>query len=132
MNNNEIIEILEENSLSEVEILKSEKDLTLVEFYYDFDKDILDGAKAYANEECEEEESTQWYNEFYLPYLYDFANDEVLEVIEEIIEECEDISGEMMAFQMTSNTASSVKFMAMFTSEDSLVSIEEVVKDFIC
>ena len=66
---------------------------------------------------------------YYFPYLYDFANDEVLEVIEEISEE-EEVAGEMMAFQMTKKTSDYVQFMALFTEEDSNLSIEEVVKDY--
>ncbi|MEN8077672.1 hypothetical protein ABFP60_11985 [Clostridioides difficile] len=130
MQESKIIKILQENDLSEVEILKREEEFILVNFYFDFDKDLLDAAKAYANDESNlEENSKAWYSEYYFPYLYDFANDEVLEVIEDIIEEL-DIEGEMMAFQMTEKTSDYVQFMALFTEEDSNVSIEEVVKDF--
>lgn len=130
MQESKIIKILQENDLSEVEILKREEEFILVNFYFDFDKDLLDAAKAYANDESNlEENSKVWYSEYYFPYLYDFANDEVLEVIEDIIEEL-DIEGEMMAFQMTEKTSDYVQFMALFTEEDSNVSIEEVVKDF--
>lgn len=130
MQESKIIKILQENDLSEVEILKREEEFILVNFYFDFDKDLLDAAKAYANDESNlEENSKEWYSEYYFPYLYDFANDEVLEVIEDIIEEL-DIEGEMMAFQMTEKTSDYVQFMALFTEEDSNVSIEEVVKDF--
>ena len=44
----------------------------------------------------------------YFPYLYDFANDEVLEIIEDIIEDLE-IEGEMMAIQMTEKTSDYVQ-----------------------
>lgn len=100
-------------------------------FYFDFDKDLQDAAKAYANEESKEEEfSAKWYSEYYFPYLYDFANDEVLEVIEEIIESL-DLEGEMMAFQMTEKTSDYVQFMALFTEEESNVAIEEVVREYL-
>lgn len=130
MQESQIVKILKENNLSEVEVLKKEEELLLVNFYFDFDKDLLDAAKAYANEESElEENSNEWYSEYYFPYLYDFANDEVLEIIEEIIEDL-GIEGEMMAFQMTEKTSDYVQFMALFTEEDSIISIEEVVKEF--
>ena len=125
-----IIEILKENQLSEVEILKENEELLFVNFYFDFDKDLLDAARAYANEESkDEEDSDEWLMNYYFPYLYDFANDEVLEVIEEISEE-EEVAGQMMAFQMTKKTSDYVQFMALFTEEDSNLSIEEVVKDY--
>lgn len=127
----EIVNILKENDLSEVEVLKNTEEYILVNFYFDFDKDLQDAAKAYANEESKEEEfSAKWYSEYYFPYLYDFANDEVLEVIEEIIESL-DIEGEMMAFQITEKTSDYVQFMALFTEEESNVAIEEVVREYL-
>ncbi|WP_300856851.1 hypothetical protein [uncultured Clostridium sp.] len=130
MKESQIIKILNENDLSDVEVLKSENEFALINFYFDFDKDVLDAAKAYSNEESNlEEYSKKWYSEYYFPYLYDFANDEVLEIIEEVIEQL-NIEGEMMAIQMTEKTSDYVQFMALFTEEDSNISIEEVVKDY--
>lgn len=127
----EIVKILKENDLSDVEVLKNTEEYILVNFYFDFDKDLQDAAKAYANEESKEEEfSAKWYSEYYFPYLYDFANDEVLEVIEEIIESL-DLEGEMMALQMTEKTSDYVQFMALFTEEESNVAIEEVVREYL-
>ena len=127
----EIINILKENDLSDVEVLKNEEEYVLVNFYFDFDKDLQDAAKAYENSESNEEEfSNAWYNEYYFPYLYDFANDEVLEVIEQVIETL-DVEGEMMAFQMTEKTSDYVQVMALFTEEDSNVVIEDVVREYI-
>lgn len=132
MNKTEILDILEENGLSEIEELKSEQDLLLVKFYFDFDKDVLAAAKEYANTESEQEEkSKEWYNQYFLPYLYDFANDEVLEIVEEIIDDAEDLSGEIMAFQIDMVNTNYVQFMALFTTEENSVAIEEVVKEFI-
>ena len=127
----EIVKILKENDLSDVEVLKNTEEYILVNFYFDFDKDLQDAAKAYANEESKEEEfSAKWYSEYYFPYLYDFANDEVLEVIEQVIETL-DVEGEMMAFQMTEKTSDYVQVMALFTEEDSNVVIEDVVREYI-
>ncbi|MFY9276329.1 MAG: hypothetical protein WAO68_05230, partial [Clostridium sp.] len=73
--------------------------------------------------------SEEWMSEFYLPYLYDYANDEVLEIVEEIIEDL-DVEGEMMAFQMNEKTAGYVQFMVLFNEEGCDVAIEEVVKEY--
>ena len=130
MQESQIIKILNENELSEIEVLKKDDDFVLINFYFDFDKDVVDAAKSYSNEESSlEEYSKDWYKEYYFPYLYDFANDEVLEIIEEIVEEL-GIEGEMMAIQMTEKTSDYVQFMALFTEEDSNISIEEAVKDY--
>lgn len=90
----------------EIEELVSGDKYSLINFYFDFDKDVEAAAKAYADDESTAS-SEEWMKEFYLPYLYDYANDEVLEIVEEIIEDL-DVEGEMMAFQMNE------KQLAMF------------------
>ena len=124
----EIVKILKENDLSDVEVLKNTEEYILVNFYFDFDKDVEAAAKAYADDESTAG-SEEWMNEFYLPYLYDYANDEVLEIVEEIIEDL-DVEGEMMAFQMNEKTAGYVQFMVLFNEEGCDVAIEEVVKEY--
>lgn len=132
MNYNKIIEILDENYLTEIEELKRQDDLFLVKFFLDFDEDVLKAARSYSNEESDyEEESSEWYKEYFIPYLYEYGNDEVVDIIEEIVEELE-ISGEVMAFQIDSTNYESIQFMALFTEEDSDISIEDVAKEFIC
>ena len=132
MNSNNIIEILEENNLTEIEELKNEDGVFLVKFFLDFDDDVLSAARSYSNEESDfEEESNEWYKEYFIPYLYDYGNDEVVDIIEEIVEEL-DISGEVMAFQIDSSNFEFIQFMALFTEEDSDLSIEDVAKEFIC
>lgn len=126
----EIVRILKENDLSDVEVLKNEEKYVLVNFYFDFDKDLQDAAKAYANSESKDKEfSDLWYRDYYFPYLYDFANDEILEVVEQIIEVL-DVEGEIMAFQMTEKTSDYIQFMALFTEEDSNIVIEDVIKEY--
>ena len=132
MNSNNIIEILEENNLTEIEELKNEDGIFLVKFFLDFDDDVLSAARSYSNEESDfEEESSEWYKEYFIPYLYDYGNDEVVDIIEEIVEEL-DISGEVMAFQIDSSNFEFIQFMALFTEEDSELTIEDVAKEFIC
>lgn len=131
MNINEIIKILDENSLSEIEELKNENGIFLVRFFLDFDEDVLNAARSYANDESDyESESIEWYKEYFIPYLYDYANDEAVDIIEEIVEELE-ISGEIMAFQMDSTNYKSIQFMALFAEEDNDISIEDIAKEFI-
>jgi hypothetical protein len=132
MESNKIIEILEENNLTEIEELKNEDGVCLVKFFLDFDEDVLSAARSYSNEESDyEEESNEWYKEYFIPYLYDYGNDEVVDIIEEIVEEL-DIAGEVMAFQMNSTSHEFMQFMALFTDEDQDLTIEDVAKEYIC
>lgn len=131
MNSVEILNILEENGLSEIEELRNAEDHVLVKFYFDFDDAVLNAAKAYSNEESDyEAESREWLSEYFIPYLYDYANDAVLEIVEEIVEEV-DVAGELMAFQMDAKNSNFVQFMALFTEQENTLTIEEAVKDFI-
>ena len=88
MDYQDIIEFLEDNGVSEVEELRTDNDNMIIKFYYDFDKEELAAARAYANEESDvEEESDEWYRDWYLSYLYDIAKDELDETFEELNEE---------------------------------------------
>lgn len=132
MDFNKIINILDENGLSEIEDLKTKDDIFLVKFFLDFDEDVLSAARSYSNEESDyEEESNEWFKEYFIPYLYEYANDEVVDIIEEIVEEL-DVLGEVMAFQMEISNYESIQFMALFTKEENGVTIEDVAKEFIC
>lgn len=132
MESKKIIEILEENNLTEIEELKNEDGVCLVKFFLDFDEDVLNAARSYSNEESDyEEESSEWYKEYFIPYLYDYGNDEVVDIIEEIVEEL-DIAGEVMAFQMSSTSYEFMQFMALFTDQDQDLTIEDVAKEYIC
>ena len=69
MNVKDIINILNDYGLSEVEELVAADKYSLINFYFDFDKDVEAAAKAYADDESTAG-SEEWMNEFYLPYLY--------------------------------------------------------------
>ena len=128
----EIITYLEDNGLEEVEEIKNVGDAIIIKFYYDFDNDELSAARSYSNDESDfEEESDEWYKEYFIPYLYDYGNDEVVDIIEEIVEEL-DIAGEVMAFQINSSSFEFIQFMALFTEEDTEITIEDVAKEYIC
>ena len=86
----EIISYLEDNGLYEVEELQKTDDAVLVKFYYDFDEDEKSAARSYAKDECDyEEESDEWFSEYYNPYLTDMAIDNVESILEDLSEEFE-------------------------------------------
>ncbi|MGL5150530.1 MAG: hypothetical protein ACRC7N_08175, partial [Clostridium sp.] len=90
MKNSEIIEMLEDAGLSEVEGVKKTSGYSVIKFFYDFDKEEIEGAKAYANEESDlDEGSEDWSRNWYLPYLADIAKDNVDSILEEIMDELE-------------------------------------------
>lgn len=131
MDNQEIIDFLEEKGVSEVEELRSEKDNLIIRFYYDFDKDELAAARAYANEESDvEEESAEWYKEWYLPYLYDIAKDELDETFEELNEEFNTSSLLKNISDDASNTEY-IKFVSIICNEEYEKDLEEELNDYV-
>lgn len=79
-----------ENEGIEIFVFKKEEGLFVSELYYELSDDVIDAAKSYANDSCEEEsESEKWFSDFYEPYLQDFAVDDFGALIEDIMEKCE-------------------------------------------
>lgn len=70
--------------------LKKEEGILVIELYYEFFDDVIDAAKSYADDLCEDEsQSKKWFADFYEPYLQDFAVDDFGGLMEEIMEKFE-------------------------------------------
>lgn len=130
MDISEIRSFLEDNDLSDVEEIKQEDNYILVKFYYDFDKDELMAAKSYSNDESDfEAESDEWYNEYYIPYLKEIAEDNVESIIEDISEEFE-LEGKYKELGMESGDLGYLRFLAIFSPELNESEMEDVLNDY--
>jgi len=88
MNKQEIIEILEDNALENITEVKKHDHCFIIKFSYEFDELEIEGAREFANEDCEEKrEGEQWYEEYFLPYLNDTAIDNINDIVDEISED---------------------------------------------
>ena len=126
----EIINYLEENDLTEVEEVKENSDNAIIKFCYDFDKEELSAAKSYSNEESDfEQESDEWYNEYYIPFLKDIAIDNVSSIVEEIMDEFE-VEGKYKEIVMEGGNIEHFKFLAVFSNELSDLELEEILNDY--
>lgn len=130
MNKDNILKKLEEYDLNDINIIEyKEKDVLVVSFYYDFDDDIINAAKSYANDESEdEEEGDIWYEEFFIPYLNDYAIDEVGQYIEEIMEEL-DIEAQFVSYEIEKENYDYSEFLAVFFPKNKDITIEEVLEN---
>lgn len=130
MNKEEILKKLEEYDLSDIETIEyKEGDALVVSFSYDFDEAVIEGARAYANDESDDtEEGEVWYEEFFLPYLSDYAVDEVGECIEEIMEEF-NIEAQFISYELEKEEYGYSEFLAVFFPKDKSLTIEEVLED---
>ena len=129
MDKKAIIQILEKNELSQIEEIEYKEGAVVLRFFYDFDEDEIEAAKAYANDESEDEENGDtWYEEFFLPYLYDLAVDNAGEVIEEIMEEL-DIDAQFVSYEMDEEEYSYNEFIAVFFTKGKAIEIEQVLNE---
>lgn len=131
MDISEIKSFLEDNDLSDVEEIKQEDHYILLKFYYDFDKDELMAAKSYSNEESDfEAESDEWYNDYYIPFLKDIADDNVESIVEDAAEEFE-IEGKYKSLVMESGELGYLRFVAVFSAEMDESEMEDILNDYV-
>lgn len=124
-----IIDILEKNELSQIEEIEYKEGALVLRFFYDFDDDEIEAAKAYANDESEDEENGDiWFDEFFLPYLYDLAVDNAGEVIEEIMEEL-NLDAQFVSYEMDEEEYSYSEFIAVFFPKGKGIEIEKVLDE---
>ncbi|MBY0756990.1 hypothetical protein K5V21_16215 [Clostridium sardiniense] len=131
MNAFDIIEILEDNGLTEIQEVLVKDDRVVLEFFYDFDSEELNAAKAYANEESDlEEGSDEWNRDWFIPYLLDIAKDNIESTIEEINDELE-FEGMAHELNIDGNNKDYIKFISVFCTEDCDVELEEMLNDYL-
>lgn len=127
MNKEEIIEVLEDNALENIKEIKKHEQCFIVKFSYKFDELELEGAKEFANEECDEaRDGEQWYQEYFLPYLNDTAIDNINDIIDEISEDY-DLDYEMLSYELSEDDYDSMNFLVAFYSETLPVDIDELI-----
>lgn len=129
MDKKAIIKVLSENKLNSIEEVPYNEEALVVRFFYEFDNEEIDAAKAYSNDESEDEENgDEWYEEFFLPYLNDLAVDNVGEIIEDIMEKL-NIEGQFVSYEMDEEEYSYNEFIAAFFPQGKLKEIEEVLEE---
>ncbi|MDF2504405.1 hypothetical protein [Clostridium sp.] len=88
MDKQNIIKFLKQNQIDDIEEIKYKEDIFTTRIYYDFDDSEIEAARAYANDECEDEEEGEvWYGEFFKPYLNDIVIDNVGDLLEDCMKE---------------------------------------------
>jgi hypothetical protein len=124
-----IMQVLEKNEFSQIEEIEYKEGTIVLRFFYDFDEDEIEAAKAYSNDESEDEENGDtWYEEFFLPYLFDLAVDNAGEVIEEIMEEL-DLDAQFVSYEMDEEEYSYNEFIAVFSPKGKGLEIEQVLDE---
>ncbi len=128
MNKDNILEYLEKNGLSDVDILKEDDNLLLVTGYYDYDDAETAASREYAKTQVEEEEDKGLYDEALMNYLVDMAVDHVGEVMEEIIEE-ENVDAQYLTYEMDPEDITSLQVAMLFSKGDIDKDLEDILDE---
>jgi hypothetical protein len=129
MERSRIVEFLEDNGLSEIEEIKYNDKVVLLKFDFDFDEEELESARAYADDECEEEkEGDSWYEEYFLNYLNELAVDTVGEVTEDLMEELS-LQAQFASYELTKENHTYNEFMCVFYENGIDVDLDEILDE---
>jgi len=128
MNKENILQYLENNGLSDIEIMKENEGMIVASAYYDFDDDELDAAKAFADDQVEEDDDEATYNEFFTNYLVDLAVDNLGEVMEELIEE-EGIDAQYLTYEIDQDETESLQVAMLFSKGDIDADLEDILDE---
>lgn len=128
MQKEKIMSFLVDNDLEEVQEVSCDNGAIVLRFYYDFDEDEINAAKAYASDESEdEEEGDSWYNEFFLPYLNELAVDSTGEIIEELMEEL-NVEAQYMSYEIDRENYDYNEFIAVFYEKGKDINLDEILE----
>lgn len=127
MDKQKIVNFLEDNGISEIKEINYDNEVILLKFFFDFDEEEIEAAKAYANDECEEEaESDSWYKDFFLPYLNELATDTVGDIIEDSMEEL-NIEAQFVSYEVSKDDYSYNEFTAVFYENGKDVDLNKIL-----
>ena len=128
MNKDNIILYLENNGLSDIEIMKENESMIVASAYYDYDNDEMEAAKAFADDQVEEGDDESVYNEYYMNYLVDLAVDNLGEVMEELIEE-EGIDAQYLTYEIDPEETDSIQVAMLFSKGDIDADLEDILDE---
>lgn len=127
MNKQDIIEMLQNNDLSDVEIVKEEDGVLVLRAFYDFDEEELTAGATYAKDEAEVD-SDEYYYDYLFPYLTDLAVDNIGDMVEEIIED-KNIDGQFITYDIDPEDYGTLEVIFMFLRDDLDVDLETVLEE---
>lgn len=128
MNKESIIQYLENNGLTDIDVIKEDDGIIVATAYYDFDDDEMEAGKAYATGQAEEGDEESVYTENLMNYLVDLAVDNLGEVMEELIEE-EGIDAQYLTYEMDADEIDSLQVAMMFSKGDLDSDLEDILDE---
>jgi hypothetical protein len=128
MNKDNILEYLENNGLTDVDIIREEEGLIVATAFYDFDDEEMEAAKAYAEGQVTDEEDEEASEEYLMNYLVDLAVDNLGEVFEELIDE-EGIDAQYLTYEMDPEEPDTIQVAMLFSKGDLDKDLEDILDE---
>ncbi|WP_312459517.1 hypothetical protein [Proteiniclasticum sp.] len=128
MNKDNILEYLENNGLTDVDIIREEEGLIVATAFYDFDDEEMEAAKAYAEGQITDEEDEEASEEYLTNYLVDLAVDNLGEVFEELIDE-EGIDAQYLTYEMDPEEPDTIQVAMLFSKGDLDKDLEDILDE---
>lgn len=128
MNKESIIQYLENNGLTDIDILKDEEGLIVATAYYDFDDDEMEAGRAYVKDQVVEDDDESVYTDYLMNYLVDLAVDNIGEIMEEFIEE-EGIDAQYLTYEMDQDEMESIQVAMLFSKGDFDSDLEDILDE---
>lgn len=128
MNKDNILEYLENNGLTDVDIIREEEGLIVATAFYDFDDEEMEAAKAYAEGQITDEEDEEASEEYLMNYLVDLAVDNLGEVFEELIDE-EGIDAQYLTYEMDPEEPDTIQVAMLFSKGDLDKDLEDILDE---
>lgn len=128
MNKDNILEYLENNGLTDIDIIREEEGLIVATAFYDFDDEEMEAAKAYAEGQVTDEEDEEASEEYLTNYLVDLAVDNLGEVFEELIDE-EGIDAQYLTYEMDPEEPDTIQVAMLFSKGDLDKDLEDILDE---
>lgn len=125
MNKEKILKFMDLEGISECDDISYSNNEFIINAYYTFERAEVEAAKAFANESYKELTDDVWYDEYYFPYLYDIAGDNINEMLEDIKEE-EGINYDWILYEMDIKANDKCEVLFVFSKND--IEIEKIIE----
>jgi len=129
MDSKRIIEMLEKEGLDEVDQIEYKDNIQVFNFFYTYDSEELEAAKAFANESTDENVSQkEWNEKYFLPFLMEIAADNVKDILGDICEEL-NLQGEYVAYEIDEDSFEQCEFVIILSEEGTEVNVDEIFEE---
>lgn len=129
MDSKKIKEMLEKEGLDEIDQIEYKDDIQAYNFFYTYDEEELEAAKAFANESTEHNvNQKEWNEKYFLPFLMEIAADNVKDILGDICEEL-NLQGEYVAYEIDEDSFEQCEFVIVLSEEGKEINVDAIFEE---